>query len=239
MRNSRFAVQHQGTMKKDVFRLWPVLHMKCFWFAGRGAVVLYACMFWYVIPTVRCWLSPLSGVFYLSGWAELMRLSTFRELKPRVQANTDQVSLFSVLIRWTSALPNTRTVCQWNRWSRTGFRTSGVPFHLPKFFFCFLLQARISFLTAMICYFSCAAYVTFLFLRTTFLCLFIVCVLVYLSSVSARPTPFMVGVINDFGWRCLSSTWVICYIFRREILSAVYSSRCYRKQSKITENWYI
>ena len=44
------------------------------------------------MPTVHCWLSPLSGVLYLSGWAELMRLSTFRQLKPRVQANTDQFS---------------------------------------------------------------------------------------------------------------------------------------------------
>ena len=116
--------------------------MKCFWFVGRGAVEVHVCMFGYVIPTVRCWLSPLSGVLYLSGWAELLRLSTFRELKPRVQANTDQVSLFSILIRWPSALPNTRTICQWNRWSRTRFRTRGVPFSCTELFFCFLLQAR-------------------------------------------------------------------------------------------------
>lgn len=134
MRNCRLAVQHQGTMKKNVFGLWLVLHMKCFWFAGPGAAELYVCMFGYVIPTVRCWLSPLSGVLYLSGWAELMRLSTFRELKARVQANTDQISLFSVLIRWPSTLPNTRTVCQWNRWSRTGFRTRGVPFSFTELF---------------------------------------------------------------------------------------------------------
>jgi len=98
-------------------------------------------MFRYVIPTLRCWLSPLSGVLYLSGWAELMRLSTFRELKPRVQANTDQVSLFSVLIRWPSALPNTRTVCQWNRWSRTGFRIRGVLFSFTEHFFLFSLTS--------------------------------------------------------------------------------------------------
>jgi len=193
-----------------------------FWFAGRGAVELFVCMFGYVIPTVRCWLSPLSGVLYLSGWAELVLLSTFRELKPRVQANTDQVSLFSVLIRWPSALPNTRTVFKWNRWSRTGFRTRGVPFSFAELFFLLFSLTSPNFFSychdlllflCCLCHFPLSAH--------SFLCLFIVCVLVYLSSVSARPTRFMVGVINDSGWHSLSSTWVICYIFRREILSAV------------------
>jgi len=90
-------------------------------------------------------------------------------------------------------------------------------FHVPNFFSVFSYKPEISFRTAMICYSSGAAYVTFLFLHTTFLCLFIFCFLVYLSPVSARRTRFTVGVINDFGWHPLSSTWVIYRVIHKSL----------------------
>jgi len=113
-------------------------------------------------------------------------------------------------------------------------------FNLPNLFFLlFSLTSPNSFIYCHDLLLFLCRLCHFLFLHTTLLFLFIVCFFVYLSSVSARPTRFKVGVINEFGWQSFSSTWVICYIFRREVLSAVYSYRWYRRQSNVTENWYI